>query len=1106
MDDLLAYDLVVGIEEPLSAQSLVPPSVPTSISSLPLVPKRVVGMNNDVNYTNPPLPSSSNGGVTTTFPSSSSSSSGTTNNNSVLSLPGVSNVPVVDKLKPSIIAPYSLSVVGSSSKVSGNGSSSSTGTLIYTSTTTRKANSFPSNLPVSHEYSDFTNVVTNISPHPTPENISSVPINSSTVSSLSSNILPVGTSVNSTLTSDKSNDANATVTELSSTEKKKKDEEEEEQQQQQQLIHDLRQQLLVEKERRSKLNLEILKLKDQLSYEEKSSIQFIAKLETEYETLKTTYHLHLEEMRITNALLEEKDKSLKNQERLIDDLKFQKDCLAGDISELHSQLKDAQETTVTIHTVLKDERKELGIMKEKFQIHEQRIKELTSEIDTYRSKEEQYQQQIQYARQMIQRYTDILESYNIPTKDYKSSDTMVTVPISPQKRSISSNTSVMNKDSTSSSSPMIPRSSMMMLNVSDLPSPKVSIAQLQQRKDALVEAENTLQENRNKIGALEADNLTLKAQYNAIVTTNERLTMELQNERNSREETEIRYAEEKASHQMDNAVRVSIDEQLQQTKIEMNDVTVRLALTESRLTVTMEELQRIQNNYNTEHQAKLELYDTNQRLQQNEKQYQESIQQKDEQIIALQAEVQNGRLHAQELRNDLDKAAAFGSALLQSNKDNQNEILKLRNSVMMMNNHHHHHHHQTVPQQPQQSVSSSPHPSSLLLSQYSATPASVITTPSTYPNTVGSTESVRTIPSSNNYPPRKPSDSLTTTNIFAHYAGLVSHNPAPALPQPYPNQSKQQSQNLSQHPRSLSVASSVTSTNSNSNLSVSHTPAPVTTTLPLSVSGGITSSTSSNIVPSNLNIPLQSYRNNSASGTPSVLLPLPSSSSSVTSRNNTSFVSNNVPPMDNNNTSRSNSSMVIVNNNNSLRSHLHDYDLLAAELNEAINTAFFNDIQQPMINAHLSYPSLHSSNIVGNNKNNPPVYATTNTSHSTNIQPHPSNTTSNPGKALTVTGPTIPYQNPSLYTNVTANTVGPLNGTGPSNTNAVQVPTVKPSIPRVDSKNDAIIEDDSTYVTAVLTTQALQDELQQESLARLAAEKEIEDLLQQLQNQSVVVE
>jgi len=99
-------------------------------------------------------------------------------------------------------------------------------------------------------------------------------------------------------------------------------------------IESLRRQLEEEKQRRAKLNAELLRARNGSS----SSSGLTADIKLELEALRRSHQMRMEESNITGRLLDAKDEALALAARAAQDAEFQNECLRGDVEELKTKL------------------------------------------------------------------------------------------------------------------------------------------------------------------------------------------------------------------------------------------------------------------------------------------------------------------------------------------------------------------------------------------------------------------------------------------------------------------------------------------------------------------------------------------------------------------------------------------------------------------------------------------------------------------------------------------------------------------------------------------------------------------------------------------------
>jgi hypothetical protein len=100
-------------------------------------------------------------------------------------------------------------------------------------------------------------------------------------------------------------------------------------------VESLRRQLEEEKQRRAKLNAELLRARNGSS---STSSGISAEIKQELEALRRSHQMRMEESNITGRLLDAKDEALAIAARAAQDAEFQNECLRGDVEELKAKL------------------------------------------------------------------------------------------------------------------------------------------------------------------------------------------------------------------------------------------------------------------------------------------------------------------------------------------------------------------------------------------------------------------------------------------------------------------------------------------------------------------------------------------------------------------------------------------------------------------------------------------------------------------------------------------------------------------------------------------------------------------------------------------------
>lgn len=100
-------------------------------------------------------------------------------------------------------------------------------------------------------------------------------------------------------------------------------------------VESLRRQLEEEKQRRAKLNAELLCARNGSS---STSSGISAEIKQELEALRRSHQMRMEESNITGRLLDAKDEALAIAARAAQDAEFQNECLRGDVEELKAKL------------------------------------------------------------------------------------------------------------------------------------------------------------------------------------------------------------------------------------------------------------------------------------------------------------------------------------------------------------------------------------------------------------------------------------------------------------------------------------------------------------------------------------------------------------------------------------------------------------------------------------------------------------------------------------------------------------------------------------------------------------------------------------------------
>ena len=105
-------------------------------------------------------------------------------------------------------------------------------------------------------------------------------------------------------------------------------------------VESLRRQLEEEKQRRAKLNAELLRARNGSSSSSSSSSAsgLTADIKLELEALRRSHQMRMEESNITGRLLDAKDEALAVAARAAQDAEFQNECLRGDVEELKAKL------------------------------------------------------------------------------------------------------------------------------------------------------------------------------------------------------------------------------------------------------------------------------------------------------------------------------------------------------------------------------------------------------------------------------------------------------------------------------------------------------------------------------------------------------------------------------------------------------------------------------------------------------------------------------------------------------------------------------------------------------------------------------------------------
>lgn len=102
-------------------------------------------------------------------------------------------------------------------------------------------------------------------------------------------------------------------------------------------VESLRRQLEEEKQRRAKLNAELLRARNGSSSSSSAS-GLTADIKLELEALRRSHQMRMEESNITGRLLDAKDEALALAARAAQDAEFQNECLRGDVEELKAKL------------------------------------------------------------------------------------------------------------------------------------------------------------------------------------------------------------------------------------------------------------------------------------------------------------------------------------------------------------------------------------------------------------------------------------------------------------------------------------------------------------------------------------------------------------------------------------------------------------------------------------------------------------------------------------------------------------------------------------------------------------------------------------------------
>jgi len=119
-------------------------------------------------------------------------------------------------------------------------------------------------------------------------------------------------------------------------------------------VESLRHQLSEEKQRRTKLNAELLKLRSTSGVTSVGPILTL-ELKQELEALRRSHQMRMEESNITSRLLDAKDEALALAARASQDAEFQNECLLGDVEELKTQIASFKRTVGKISTQSSDE-------------------------------------------------------------------------------------------------------------------------------------------------------------------------------------------------------------------------------------------------------------------------------------------------------------------------------------------------------------------------------------------------------------------------------------------------------------------------------------------------------------------------------------------------------------------------------------------------------------------------------------------------------------------------------------------------------------------------------------------------------------------------------